>query len=45
MVVKDGVKPEIVARNNVGERIIASPAISSGRIFLRTDDHLFAIGR
>jgi outer membrane protein assembly factor BamB len=45
IVVRDGAKPEIVARNDVGERIIASPAISGGRLFLRTDDHLFAIGR
>ena len=45
MVVKAGAKPEIVSRNDIGERIIASPAIASGRLFLRTDDHLFAIGR
>lgn len=44
-VVKSGVKPEIVAKNDIGERIIASPAIASGRLFLRTDDHLFSIGR
>ena len=42
-VVKAGAKPEIVARNDVGERIIASPAIAGGRIFLRTDDHVISI--
>lgn len=44
-VVKNGEKPEVVARNDIGERIIASPAISDGRILIRTDDHLFAIGK
>jgi hypothetical protein len=29
----------------MGERLIASPAISNGQIFLRSDDRLFAIGR
>jgi outer membrane protein assembly factor BamB len=43
-VVGGGAKPEIVAKNDIGERIIASPAIANGRIFLRTDDHLFSIG-
>lgn len=44
-VVKSGAKPEIVAKNDIGERIIASPAIAGGRIFIRTDDHLWSIGR
>jgi outer membrane protein assembly factor BamB len=44
-VVKDGAKPEIAARNAIGERAIASPAVSNGRIFIRTDDSLFCIGR
>jgi outer membrane protein assembly factor BamB len=43
-VVKDGPKPEIVARNAIGERAIASPALSNGRVFIRTDDSLFCIG-
>jgi hypothetical protein len=34
----------VLARNDVGERAIASPAISNGQIFIRTDDHVFAIG-
>jgi outer membrane protein assembly factor BamB len=45
VVVKAGRSPEIVARNAVAERALASPAISSGRLFLRTDDHLIAIGK
>jgi len=35
----------ILHKNSLGERILASPAISDGMIFLRSDDHLFAIGR
>jgi len=45
VVVKAGRQPQVVARNAVGERAVASPAISNGRIFVRTDKHLFAIGR
>ncbi len=45
VVVKAGRAPEIVARNAVAERALASPAISNGRLFLRTDDHLIAIGK
>ena len=45
VVVKAGQVPEVVARNPVGERALASPAISNGRLFLRTDEHLIAIGR
>jgi outer membrane protein assembly factor BamB len=44
VVVKAGRPPQIVARNAVGERAIASPAIAGGRIFIRTDRHVFAIG-
>jgi outer membrane protein assembly factor BamB len=45
IVVKAGSAPEIVARNPIGERALASPAISNGRLFLRTDEHLLAIGK
>jgi len=44
IVVKSGRTPEVLARNDLGERQIASPAVSNGQIFIRTDDHLFAIG-
>ena len=44
-VVKAGRAPVILARNALGERLVASPAISDGRIFLRSDSRLFAIGR
>ena len=44
IVVRSARTPEVIARNDIGERMMASPAISNGQIFLRTDDHLFAIG-
>jgi outer membrane protein assembly factor BamB len=37
--------PSIIARNDLGERALASPAIAGGRIFIRSDGHVFAIGR
>ena len=45
IVVKSGRTPEVLARNDLGERQIASPAVSNGQIFIRTDDHVFAIGK
>ena len=44
LVVKAGREPVILARNDLGERLVASPAISRGQIFLRSDGRLFAIG-
>jgi len=44
VVVKAGRTPQIVGRNALGERAVASPAASDGRIFIRTDSHLFCIG-
>ncbi len=44
-VVRSGREPEILARNDVGQRLMASPAISNGQIFLRGDGRLLAIGR
>jgi hypothetical protein len=34
----------VIARNELGEQISASPAISQGQIFLRTHQHLYCIG-
>ena len=45
VVVKAGPSPSVVSRNPLGERTIASPALSNGRIFIRSDEHLFAIAR
>ena len=44
VVIKAGRTPAILARNDLGERIVASPAIAAGQIFLRSDATLFAIG-
>ena len=44
VVIGGGRQPAILARNELGERLIASPALSHGRVFLRSDDRLFAIG-
>ena len=45
IVLRGGREPRIMARNDVGERLIASPAISNGQIFLRSDDRLIAVGK
>jgi outer membrane protein assembly factor BamB len=44
-VIKPGPKFEPVAKNSIGERMNASPAISNGKIYLRGDKHLFCIGK
>jgi outer membrane protein assembly factor BamB len=45
IVLKAGRQPEVLARNDLGERLIASPAISNGQLFIRSDGQLFAIGK
>lgn len=37
-------EPDILAENRLGEFTYASPAISQGRLYLRGEQHLFAIG-
>jgi outer membrane protein assembly factor BamB len=44
-VLKAGAKFEIVAQNEIGETLVASPAISNGEIFIRGAKHLFCIGK
>ena len=44
MVLKAGPKFEVLAKNDIGESIVASPALSQGRIYLRGEKHLFCIG-
>lgn len=43
-VVKPGRKFEVLANNEIGEPVSSSPAIANGRIYLRSYEHLFAIG-
>jgi outer membrane protein assembly factor BamB len=45
VVLRPGREPHILARNPLEERTVASPAISKGQIFIRSDKHLFCIGR
>jgi outer membrane protein assembly factor BamB len=44
-VLRAGRRADVLAENDLGERFIASPAIAGGRLFLRSDGTLFAIGR
>ncbi len=43
-VIKAGREYELLAKNDLGERTLASPALVDGRILLRTDNHLVCIG-
>ncbi|NQU52230.1 MAG: PQQ-binding-like beta-propeller repeat protein [Bacteroidetes bacterium] len=43
-VIKPGAIFKPVAKNSIGEKMNASPAISNGKIYLRGDKHLFCIG-
>ncbi len=42
-VVKAGPAFEVLSRNPIGERIMASPALSDGTLYIRGEHHLFAI--
>jgi outer membrane protein assembly factor BamB len=44
VVIRAGRELEIVARNALDERAVASPAISNGQLFIRTDTDLICIG-
>lgn len=44
-VVRAGTDFELLATNELGERITASPAISGDDLIYRTDSHLYVIGR
>ncbi len=43
-VVKPGKTYEMVAQNQLGEEVNASPAVYDGQLFLRGDKHLYCIG-
>lgn len=45
VVLEAGRELKILARNQLEERMLASPAISGGQIFERSDDHLICIGK
>jgi outer membrane protein assembly factor BamB len=44
-VIKPGPKFEYIAKNAIGEKMFASPAISNGKIYLRGYQHLFCISK
>jgi len=44
IVLKAGPAHEVVRANPLGEPIAASPAVAGGRIYIRGEHHLFAIG-
>jgi outer membrane protein assembly factor BamB len=43
-VIKAGPQFELLAENDLAEYTLSSPAISEGQIFIRTSNHLYAIG-
>ncbi|MBM4093796.1 MAG: hypothetical protein FJ276_30975, partial [Planctomycetes bacterium] len=43
-VIDSGPTFHVLAKNPLGEKVQASPALSQGRIFIRTERHLFCIG-
>jgi outer membrane protein assembly factor BamB len=43
LVLRAGRTPQVIARNAIDGRTLASPAIAGGRLFIRTDDHIIAI--
>jgi hypothetical protein len=43
-VLRAGRKFELLHVNNIGERMLASPALVDGRWYMRTDGHLLAVG-
>jgi outer membrane protein assembly factor BamB len=44
VVLRAGRELQILERNPMGERAVASPAVSGGQLFLRTDAHLIRVG-
>ncbi|MFL5243280.1 MAG: PQQ-binding-like beta-propeller repeat protein [Gemmataceae bacterium] len=43
-VVQTGKEPKILAKNELKDTILATPAIADGAIYLRSDKHLYCIG-
>jgi len=44
IVIEAGDEFKVLARNKIGERINATPALIGGRVYVRTEDHMFAFG-
>jgi hypothetical protein len=44
-VLKAGPAFAVIAENNMGESVLATPAISEGTLIYRTQGHVIAVGR
>lgn len=44
-VIRAGPEYELIAKNELGELVMATPALSEGMMYVRAKEHLFAIGR
>ncbi len=45
VVLGSGEELKVLARNKLGGQILATPAIVDGKIYVRTEDHVYAFGR
>ena len=45
VVLAAGRTPRVLAENKLNDRQLGSPAVSGGRLFIRSDDVLYAIGK
>ena len=43
-VIKAGPKHEVLTTNSIGEPVYTTPAISNGKIYIRGEKHLYAVG-
>jgi outer membrane protein assembly factor BamB len=43
-VLQAGDELKVLSRSDLGERIMATPALLGGKIYVRTEQHLFAFG-
>lgn len=44
VVIEAGDTFKVLARNELGEKVMSSPAVVEGRIYLRTEKHLYCFG-
>jgi outer membrane protein assembly factor BamB len=44
VVIKAGDKCQVLARNKLGESIVATPALADGKVYVRTEANLYAFG-
>jgi outer membrane protein assembly factor BamB len=45
VVLDGGEELKVLAKNNLDSQILATPAIVDGKIYVRTENHLYAFGR